>query len=357
MKKKILVTGASGFIGRHICEVLLNTNKYLPVALEHLNPITIKGVKKIKGDVLDLNSLKFSLKDCHAVIHCANSYDSSLNWNVSVKGTGNICKFCLDLKLSKLIYLSSASVYGFDLPSIVNESTQYNKINGDIYNNSKIYAEKIVNHFIDKYKLPAVILQPTIVYGPHSIPWTIDPINKIKNGNFLWMSILQGNANPIYINDLTEAVLLALENKKAIGKTFIISGGEIVSWKDFFKPYFKFAGKSLPKKTNKDSNLSASYFYFLSMIRNILNIANIVKKIPNNIKGPFKNFYRTFLQIEEIKNNEDFLKRYAYKAYFDITKANKILGFQPKVNFNKGMTLTKKWFLKNKKYVFEYDYY
>jgi len=357
-KKRILITGASGFIGNNLCQALNKKYQVVPKVLVHLSPIDNVRVREIKGDILNLASLKEAMKNVDVVVHCANNYDSDLNWRTSVLGTKNICEASLFCKVKKVIYLSSAAVYGYQLPPRVNEKSAYKKVKGDIYNQSKIEAEKIVRNYYQKKHLPMVIIQPTIVYGPGSIPWTIGPIIDIKNNNFFWVNESGGTANHIFISDLVKAILLAIAKDESLGNTFIISGGEVIKWKDFFKPYFSMLHHPIPEDLNSSSlRVKNALFPILHILKKIIHKSKISLLIPKRIKANLKQSYSQMENIRNFKQSTIVQQRFKYSSLFDIAKARRILGFKPKVSFKQGMTLTKKWFDKNKEAILNFEIY
>ena len=350
--KTFLITGASGFIAGRIVERLYRDYdcriKALVHNIGHAARIARFNIEIIPGDILDKKLLGKITQNVDYVIHCAvgNSPDIKLNHQITISGTKNILRASLKNKIKKLIYFSTMSVYGYPLPLTVNEKTSYQKITGDHYNNDKIEAEKICRKYIKK-GLPAVILQPTIVYGPYAKSWTINPINEIKNNQVFLINNGRGFASPVYIDNVVDSVFLALTKKEAIGETFIISNGKGITWKKFYETYQEMIGnKSLPKLT-LTNKLKLQILNFPikvgKKIKLIFNPFDFFQKRPTFIDKIILPHYQKTKAIESLSANKNRQLFFQDKTLFEIKKAEKILCYSPGISFSQGMKLTKKW--------------
>lgn len=350
--KTFLIIGASGFIGGRIIERLYRDYnchvKALIHNIGHAARIARFDIEIIPGDILDKKLLEKTTQNVDFVIHCAvgNTSDVKLNHQITVEGTKNILQASLKNKVKRLIYFSTMSVYGYPLPKICNEETPYKKVQGDCYNNDKIEAEKIVRGYIKK-GLPGVILQPTIVYGPYAGSWTIGPVNELKNNGLFLVDEGQGIANPVYIDNLVDAVFLASTKREAIGKIFIISGGQGMTWKKFFNAYRKMIGKETLPKLNRFNKLKLEILNLPIEIGRRIRVVfdpfayfNLRPAFVDKIILPFYRRAKTIENLSADKNRQLFFQD---KCVFEIEKAKKILGYTPRISFSEGMKLTEKW--------------
>lgn len=174
---KVLVTGATGFIGRHLVKKLAKDKRYeifcLLRNLKKAKLLESLDIEIISGDITDkqflekLNGYSFDL-----IFHCAacveNSNPEKLK-TVNVEGTRNICELALNQGVSRLIYLSSVAVVSGNKEVPLIEDLPLAATNP--YGESKLEAEKVVWEYRDK-GLPVVILRPPMVYGedePHML--------------------------------------------------------------------------------------------------------------------------------------------------------------------------------------------
>ena len=173
---KILVTGGAGFIGRYLTEHLLKNNEitiYDDLSSstgEKISPLINKGVKFVKGDILDFKLLSESSKNFDIIIHLAAKSDVSesvihpeITTSVNLNGTINVLKCCAQNKIKKIIFASSAAVYGNckDLP--ITEESKTEPLSP--YGASKLSAENEIKRYASEFGFDAIILRMFNVYG------------------------------------------------------------------------------------------------------------------------------------------------------------------------------------------------
>ena len=171
---KALVTGSSGFIGSHIVETLVK-NSYEVVAVDVVQNNSLPNkVTFYELDIRDYTELYKAIKGVDLVIHLAaliNARESienpDLYHNVNVGGTLNILKLCRDLNVKKLIFASSAAVYGEPQYLPIDEKHPLRPLNP--YGATKVACEAYISAFHSLYKIPTVILRIFNVYGPKQL--------------------------------------------------------------------------------------------------------------------------------------------------------------------------------------------
>lgn len=348
-KSTILVTGASGFIGGRIVERLsLEYGTRPRCLLKNFNKaarIARFPIDAALGDVLDYDSVLRATEGCDLVIHCAygNTPDDDLNDRINAEGTRNLVRASLRHGVRRFVQLSSIEVYGQNQPRVVTEETptQPSAYN---YGNSKLEAERICIEPYPEGRLPAVILRIAAVYGPYA-PWSIDVVNRLIYRGFCQSDSFAGLCNPIYIDDCVDAVFLAATRSDASGQTFIISGGETVTWNEYFERHNQMLG--LPP-------LPTASMLQLRLYRLARQCWDLVfDPLMPRYGGDMVFRYKTLRERGRMPNLRALLQRgsllkaldvFSRRAYYSIEKAKRELGFVPKYDFERGMAMVKAWY-------------
>jgi nucleoside-diphosphate-sugar epimerase len=127
------------------------------------------------------------------------------------------------------------SVYGDPASGDIDE-TAPRKYTGSAYGDSKIDAENTALGYCDK-GLSVAVVQPTIVYGPWALTWTIKPLQQLQTGRIILVNDGTGTCNPVYIDDVVTAMIAAAGSPEAHKQAFLISGNQPVTWREFFERY------------------------------------------------------------------------------------------------------------------------
>ncbi len=230
--KKILVTGGSGFIGSFVVSELLKENISGVVIFDNFSRGNKEYVETqlkdprcslVQGDLREIDVLNRVISECDYVIHLAAMWLLHCKdfprtaFDVNIQGTFNVLEACVNNNVERLVYSSSASVYGDAVDVPMAEDHPFN--NRNFYGASKIACEAICRAFYDRYGLNYVGLRYMNVYGPHqdqTAAYTgVIPImlNKIDANE---APIINGDGTQaydfIYVEDVARANVLALKS-------------------------------------------------------------------------------------------------------------------------------------------------
>ena len=226
-RKKILITGCSGFIGRHTVRYALG-HGYQVVGLD-LRPLTIrhKNLTFFKGSINNRALVEKVTKGCGYVLHLAAlaslpdfNKDLHANYTTNVVGFMNVIDAARKNKCKKFVYASSSGVYKdeFSEESVINVMTQRNH-----YGKSKLIDEMIADSYIDTHKMPVVGLRYFNIYGPgeedklRSSPITQFLMEKKRSDTITIFGDGKQSKDFTYIDDAVELSFRLLEDKKSLG--------------------------------------------------------------------------------------------------------------------------------------------
>jgi len=309
---RVLVTGADGFIGSHLTEMLLD-NGFEVTALSYYNSfndwgwlegISNPNLKIISGDIRDPHFCKYISEEIDIIFHLAAliaipySYiapDSYIDTNI--KGTLNICQAAKENNVKRVLVTSTSEVYGTAKYVPIDEN--HPKQPQSPYSATKIGADAMALSFYNTFELPVTIVRPFNTYGPRQSARAIIPtiISQIANG---LKEIKLGDLTPTrdfnYVKDTCKGFLELAKCDAAIGQ---------------------------------EVNISSNYE--ISMRDTLELIAKIMKSDVNFIEDS---------QRLRPKNSE------VFRLWGDNTKIKSLTGFTPEYDIEKGLTETINWFIK-----------
>lgn len=249
--KNVLVTGADGFIGSHLTELLL-AEGYNVKALSVYNSFNYWGwledikhgnLEILNGDVRDANFCRSIVKGCDTVFHLAAliaipySYTAPESYvDTNIKGTLNICQAAKDFDVERVIVTSTSEVYGTAQYVPIDE--KHPKQPQSPYSATKIGADAIAMSFYNAFNLPVVIARPFNTYGPRQSARAIIPtiITQIANGA---KEIKVGDLTPTrdfnYVKDTCRGFLALAKAVNVEGEEINISTNTEISMNDTLK--------------------------------------------------------------------------------------------------------------------------
>jgi dTDP-glucose 4,6-dehydratase len=250
--RKILVTGADGFIGSHLTEELVLRgysvrafvfyNSFNSLGwLEHSEPKVIKNLEIFFGDIRDPHGIKQAMNGCDVVFHLAAlvaipySYHSPDTYiDTNIKGTLNVVQTARELDIKKVVHTSTSEVYG---TAKFVPITEDHPLQGQSpYAASKIGADQIAFSFYNSFNTPVSIIRPFNTYGPRQSARAVIPtvITQIAKGQ---RKIRLGSLHPTrdfnYIDDTVRGFIAIAESDSSVGQVinigsnFEISIGEV----------------------------------------------------------------------------------------------------------------------------------
>ena len=250
--KKVLITGADGFIGSHLTEMLVKRGYHVKALSQYnsfnnwgwLENVSCKDdIEIISGDIRDPYYCKTISKDVQIIFHLAAliaipfSYTAPNSYvETNLKGTLNICQAAKENEVSRLIHTSTSEVYGTAKYVPIDEKHPLQPQSP--YSASKIAADAMAMSFYNSFDLPITIARPFNTYGPRQSARAIIPtiITQIASGK---KEIVLGDTTPTrdfnYVEDCCRAFILLSESEKTIGEIVNIGSNSEISIGDTLK--------------------------------------------------------------------------------------------------------------------------
>lgn len=249
-KSTILITGATGFTGRHLCKRLVADGHHVRAICRPdsvMKDLSCLPVTWFRGNVYDEELIKQAMQDVHYVFHMATLYryggaTESEHRKVHVESTRLLAEAAArqpDFK--RFIHVSTIGVHGHIDNIPADETAPFAP--GDAYQMTKLEAETWLNHFAAEREFPYTILRPAAIYGPGDerllkiFRMALKPV-------FPRIGKSRGLYHLIHVEDLVEIMILAASRPEALGEPFICGNPEAITLENFVKTVGETFGKS-----------------------------------------------------------------------------------------------------------------
>jgi len=320
---RVLVTGGTGFTGKALVKRLIDEGHEV-VALDYKEGLKTEelrgwGAKVVIGSVTDREIVEQCMAGVEVVHHLAAAFreldvPNTYYREINVEGTKNVLEVARAHKVKKFIYCSTCGVHGNidDPPGGEDAPIQP----ADYYQQTKYEAEPIVNEY-NQNGMKTVILRPAAIYGPGDPERFFMIFKRVARGSFPMCGNGKTYYHPLYIDNLVDAFMLAMEDGKGEGGTYLIADEEYVEIKE------------IVKKTGEALNIDVKIKYY--PIIPLIIVGHIFEKVckPFRITPPI--FPR---RVDWYRQNRA----------FKIDKAKKDLGYKPKVGLDEGLKRTGQWY-------------
>lgn len=317
-----VVTGAAGFIGGRVAQKFAETGR--PVVAMDLPGTSFAhlddAITTLRADITNAAGLESALAGLKPglVVHCAalmggwgkpEAYE-----RVNVDGTRNVCRWAGNNQASRLIYMSSVTVYGLPPRTGVDEETPFRSI-GLPYADSKMKAEQVVRAAHEE-GLAATILRPGDVYGPRAHEWVVKLVDSMKANRMILIGGGSGVVNTTYVDNLVDAVEAAETRAESAGRDYIITDGPPTTWKDYLQALAEAAEVRAPR-------ISLPTLFAWPLV--------IGLETAGRITGARPPLTRMGLRL------------LTTRVSYDIARARRELNWEPRVDLSRGMSAVGRW--------------
>ena len=231
---KLLVTGGTGFIGSHLAEegrrrgaevvVLGLTGR--PEERANAELLGRLGVEIISGSITDPELCRRAARGATHIFHLAvamreGGKSDEFFETINLDGTRHLLQAATKEKVQRFVYCSTIGIYGHRAPGITTEESPVSP--GNIYEQTKVAAEKLVRDFAENCGLPSTVLRPADVYGPRD-QRLLKMFKGVARGRFPLFGAGKGRRHMVYVDDVVSAFFKACEREAAVGEGLIIAG-------------------------------------------------------------------------------------------------------------------------------------
>jgi nucleoside-diphosphate-sugar epimerase len=231
---KLLVTGGTGFIGSHLAEegrgrgadvvVLGLTDR--PEEQANAELLTRLGAEVLSGSITDPELCRRAARGATHIFHLAvamreGGKSDEFFETINLDGTRHLLQAATQERVQRFVYCSTIGIYGHRAPGITTEESPLSP--GNIYERTKVAAERLVRDFAENCGLPAVVLRPADVYGPRD-QRLLKMFKGVSQGRFPLFGGGQGRRHMVYVDDVVSAFFKACERDEALGQGLIVAG-------------------------------------------------------------------------------------------------------------------------------------
>jgi nucleoside-diphosphate-sugar epimerase len=249
----VLLTGGNGFVGHHVVQALLDRGdrvRVLALPGEDVSWLEERAVVVHRGDVCRRETLTAPMDGADAVLHLAAMMHV---WRplqdylaVNLTGTEHVCRTALDAGIRRLVHMSSSSVYGMAWDGPVDERFPLAPFD-DPYPVSKAAGDRFVQRMIAEEGLPAAIIRPDQIFGPGDRLHFGETVDRLRAGRAIIVGRGENRLPLVYVSDLVQGMLLALDHERAVGQAYNITNDAPLTQQEFLRAIAHETGAKPPR--------------------------------------------------------------------------------------------------------------
>jgi nucleoside-diphosphate-sugar epimerase len=321
--RKILVTGGTGFTGSHLTQRLISRGHQVTVLDNQKgrfhDHLARQGARIVIGSVTDKQLIDDLVAGQEVVQHVAAAFrrvdlPKSVYWDVNVNGTRNLLEAAARHGVRKFVYTSTCGVHGNVENPPAPETAPIQP--ADYYQYTKYEGEKVAHEFM-RQGLDVTILRPAAIYGPGDPERWLMLFKRVASGRFFMLGDGKVTYHPLYIANLVDAYELAMEQEAASGQTYLIA--------------------------------DERYYTINELVQEIAAILGVKVTV---IRLPFWPVWAAAAATEAVSGvlrvSPPLFRRrvdwFRQSRAFDIGKAKREMGYQPRVDLRTGLIQTAQWY-------------
>ena len=235
----VLVTGAAGFLGGHVTDLLQSLGERPRVLVHPSDPIErleLANVEIHRGDVADPIALERAVNEVECVLHCAariGPWGPSAEYErTNVHGLETLVRTAVAAGVKRIVHVSSITVHGNDLHGAGDESAPLRE-EPNPYSRSKVAGERLLARMISEEGAPVTVIRPGWIYGPRDNSSFARLARRIEQRKMMMVGSGGNHVPLIYVRDAARGVLLASRVEEAEGRCYVLVNDEPVTQREF----------------------------------------------------------------------------------------------------------------------------
>jgi nucleoside-diphosphate-sugar epimerase len=320
---RLLVTGGTGFIGSHLAEegrrrgaevvVLGLTDR--PEEQTNAKLLAGMGAEVLSGSITDAELCRRAVRGTTHVFHLAVAMreggrsDQFFEW-INLDGTRHLLEAASVQRVERFVYCSTIGIYGHRAPGITREESPLAP--GNIYERTKVSAERLVREFAEQCDLPSVVLRPADVYGPRD-QRLLKLFKGVSRGRFPLFGSGEGRRHMVYVDDVVSAFFKACERNEAVGEGVIVAGPRACTLRELLEEITRATG-------SKRYGLRLPLAPMLGLAAVVEDVCAALKVDPPIYRRRMDFFYSD--------------------SEFDTSRARRVLDWEPRVDLQEGVRRT-----------------
>ena len=250
----ILVTGAAGFLGSHVTDLLLERGEHPRVLIrpgDYREALETAGADVYTGDICDRATIGAALRGVDRVLHCAartGPWGPAAEYErTNVRGLETLVETALAEGVRRVVHVSSITVHGNDVGGQADESAPLRE-EPNPYSRSKVAGERLLERLIRDRGAPVTIVRPGWIYGPRDTASFARFARMIERGQMIMVGRGTNHLPLIYARDAAQGVLLASAVAGAEGRRYLLVNDEAVTQRDFLRAIAARLGVAAPTR-------------------------------------------------------------------------------------------------------------